>query len=239
MKFATSAPLVALLKADVLRRRPGGLTESDGLTEGGAVCVLAARDCPDTQHTVGRPAPGSEFRVIDEAGRELAVGESGEIVSRSGAMMSGYHNRPDATAAAEWRDAAGTCFLRTGDVGRFDGDGFLTLLDRRKDMIISGGFNVYPTDLEAVLSAHSAVAEAAVIGVPSERWGETPVAIVVLRPEAHVDAEELRSWANERLGAAQRLAALSVASELPHSAIGKVLKRELRARYAATMPPGR
>jgi long-chain acyl-CoA synthetase len=238
MKYATSAPFPAPLKADVLGRWPGGLTEFYGLTEGGGVCVLAAHEHPDKLHTVGRPAPGSEFRVIDEAGRELAVGETGEIVGRSAAMMSGYYHLPDATAEAEWRDAAGTRFLRTGDVGRFDGDGFLTLLDRRKDMIISGGFNVYPSDLEAVLSAHAAVAEAAVIGVPSERWGETPVAIVVLRPEAHVDAEELRGWANARLGATQRLAALSVAPELPRSAIGKVLKRELRARYAAANTPG-
>jgi long-chain acyl-CoA synthetase len=131
--------------------------------------------------------------VIDEAGRKLAVGETGEIVGRSGAMMSGYHNRSEATAEAEWRDAAGTCFLRTGDVGRFDSDGFLTLLDRRKDIIISGGFNLYPSDLEAELNAHSAVTETAVIGVPSERWGETPVVIVVLRPGARVDADELRA----------------------------------------------
>jgi long-chain acyl-CoA synthetase len=239
MKYATSAPFSAALKADVLRRWPGGLTEFYGLTEGGGVCVLAAHEHPDKLHTVGCPAPGSEFRVIDEAGRELAAGETGEIVGRSAAMMSGYHRRPEATADAEWRDAAGTSFLRTGDVGRFDRDGFLTLLDRRKDMIISGGFNVYPSDLEAVLSAHAAVAEAAVIGVPSERWGETPIAVVVLRPEARADPEELRAWANERLGATQRLAALAVVVELPRSAIGKVLKRELRAQYAAAVPPGR
>jgi len=237
MKYATSAPFAAALKAQALARWPGGLTEFYGLTEGGGVCVLAAHERPDKLHTVGCPAPGSEFRVIDEADRELPAGAVGEIVSRSTAMMSGYHRLPELTAQSYWRDAAGTPWLRTGDVGRFDGEGFLTLLDRRKDLIISGGFNVYPSDLEAVLSAHAAVAEAAVIGVPSERWGETPLAVVVLRAGAEVGGEELRLWANERLGATQRLAALALVAELPRSAIGKVLKRELRARYGAGPAP--
>jgi len=231
MKFATSAPFPAALKAEVLRRWPGGLTEFYGLTEGGGVCVLAAHERPDKLHTVGCPAPGSEFRVIDEAGRELPVGEAGEIVGRSAAMMTGYHRRPEATADAEWRDAAGRSYLRTGDVGRFDAEGFLTLLDRRKDMIISGGFNVYPSDVEAVLAGHGAVADVAVFGVPSDRWGETPVAAVVLEPGVGAAAEELRTWANARLGATQRLAALMVVAELPRSEIGKVLKRELRERF--------
>jgi long-chain acyl-CoA synthetase len=232
MKYATSAPFPAALKAEVLRRWPGGLTEFYGLTEGGGVCILAAHDHPDKLHTVGCPAPGSVFRVIDEAGNALPAGETGEVVGRSLAMMSCYHRRPEATAEAHWRDADGALYVRSGDVGRFDADGFLTLLDRRKDLIISGGFNVFPSDLEAVLSSHDAVAEAAVVGVPSERWGETPVAVVVLKPGVAVDGETLRAWANARLGATQRLAALSIAPELPRNAIGKVLKRELRARLA-------
>ncbi|MFA6262612.1 MAG: 4-coumarate--CoA ligase, partial [Bacteroidia bacterium] len=118
--------------------------------------------------------------------------------------------------------------IRTGDVGRFDDDGFLVLQDRRKDMIISGGFNIYPSDLEAVLRRHPAVADAAVVGVPSHEWGETPVAFVVLQPGSAQTAEELRSWANGQVGKTQRLAALRVLQELPRSAIGKVLKRELR-----------
>jgi acyl-CoA synthetase (AMP-forming)/AMP-acid ligase II len=236
MKFVTSAPFPAALKADVLARWPGGLTEFYDLTEGGGVCVLAAHERPDKLHTVGRPAPGSEFRVIDAAGRELPDGATGELVGRSAAMMSGYHGRPQASAEAEWYDAGGTRFIRTGDVGRFDAEGFLTLLDRRKDVIISGGFNVYPADLEAVLEAHPAVAEAAVVGVASERWGETPLAVVVLKPEGATEAEELRAWANERLGATQRLAAVALASSLPRSAIGKVLKRELRDQYAGRGP---
>ena len=146
-------------------------------------------------------------------------------------MMSGYHGRLDQTREAEWFDAEGRRYIRTGDVGRFDEDGFLVLMDRRKDMIISGGFNLYPKDLEAVLREHPAVEDAAVFGVPSVRWGETPVACVVLRPGAAVDLLALRTWANSRLGRTQRLAALMAVDELPRSTIGKVLKRELRERW--------
>src|SRR5690606_16501437 len=128
---------------------------------------------------------------------------------------------------AEWFDATGKRFIRTGDIGRFDAEGFLTLVDRKKDMIISGGFNIYPSDLEAVVRRHPAVAEVAVVGVPSEKWGETPVAYVV-KKEA-VSEEALLAWANERLGKTQRLAAVRFLDALPRSPIGKVLKRELRA----------
>ncbi len=237
MKYATSAPFPAALKAEVLARWPGGLTEFYGLTEGGGVCILAAHERPDKLHTVGCPAPGSAFRVIDEAGNALPADATGEVVGRSVAMMSGYHRQPQATAEAYWRDADGALYLRSGDVGRFDAEGFLTLLDRRKDLIISGGFNVFPSDLEAVLCSHDTVAEAAVVGVPSERWGETPVAVVVLKSGAQVDGEALRAWANLRLGATQRLAALEIAPELPRNAIGKVLKRELRARLGGGSGP--
>jgi acyl-CoA synthetase (AMP-forming)/AMP-acid ligase II len=233
MKFCTSAPFAAALKADVLARWPGGLVEYYGMTEGGGTCALAAHEHPDKLHTVGQPLPGHDIRVVDEDGRELPRGEIGEVVGRSGAMMTGYHQQPAKTAEAEWFDAEGKRFIRTGDVGRFDAEGFLTLLDRRKDMIISGGFNVYPSDLEAVLREHPAVAEAAVVGVPSAQWGETPVAWVVTRGGEAADAEALRQWVNARLGKTQRIAALHVVDELPRSAIGKILKTELRARHAA------
>ncbi|HEY2662279.1 MAG TPA: class I adenylate-forming enzyme family protein [Caulobacteraceae bacterium] len=232
MKFSTSAPFAAALKADVLKRWPGGLVEYFGMTEGGGTFILAAHERPDKLHTVGRPAPGHDIRLIDEDGKEVAVGEVGEVVGHSPAMMNGYHNQPGKTADAEWRDPTGKRFIRTGDVGRFDGDGFLTLMDRKKDMIISGGFNIYPSDLEAVLAAHEAVAEAAVVGAPSDRWGETPIALVVLKPAAGIAGEDLRAWANAKLGKTQRLAALELVLSLPRSAIGKVLKRELRDQYA-------
>src|SRR5690606_6965942 len=157
------------LKAEVLARWPGGLTEYYGMTEGGGVCALAAHEHPDKLHTVGRPAPGHDMRVIDDEGRELPRGEVGEIVGRSGLMMAGYHNLPEKTAEAEWFDAEGRRYIRSGDSGRFDEDGFLVLLDRKKDMIISGGFNVYPSDIEALVRTHPAVAEVAAFGIPSER----------------------------------------------------------------------
>nr|WP_233575631.1 class I adenylate-forming enzyme family protein [Noviherbaspirillum saxi] len=235
MKFCTSAPFSAALKADILRRWPGGLIEYYGMTEGGGTCMLVAHEHPDKLHTVGQPAPGHDIRLIDESGKEVGADELGEVVGHSPAMMAGYHNQPQKTAEAEWVDPSGKRFIRTGDIGRFDADGFLTLMDRKKDMIISGGFNVYPSDLEAVLHQHPDVVEAAVVGMPSTRWGETPVAFAVIRPGASLDAPALLSWANERLGKTQRLAAVEITDVLPRSAIGKVLKRELRDSFGRTL----
>ncbi len=231
-KFCTSAPFSASLKADILRRWPGRLIEYYGMTEGGGTCVLEASLHPDKLHTVGRPAPGHDIRLIDDQGHELLPGATGEVVGHSEGIMTGYHNQPARTAEAEWHDGAGRRFIRTGDIGRFDEDGFLILMDRKKDMIISGGFNVYPSDLEAVIAAHTAVLEAAVVGVPSERWGETPVAFVVAR-ERNVPqlAKTLLDWTNTQVGKTQRLAAVELVDTLPRSAIGKVLKRELRDAY--------
>jgi long-chain acyl-CoA synthetase len=233
MKFCTSAPFHAGLKQEVLDRWPGGLVEFYGMTEGGGSCILEAHNFPHKLHTVGKPAEGHDMRVIDEGGGELPRGEIGEVVGRSGAMMTGYHNQPAQTREAEWRDAQGQRFIRTGDVGRFDDEGFLTLMDRRKDMVISGGFNIYPSDLEAVLREHPAVADAAVIGVPSVEWGETPVAYVVPMPDAGDSAEKIRAWLNARVGKTQRLSELRFTGELPRSEIGKVLKRQLREQWQA------
>lgn len=228
VKTCTSAPFAAALKADVLKRWPGKLIDVYGMTEGGGACILEAGLHPDKLHTVGQPAPGHELRLVDEQGREVAPGEAGEIVGHSQATMAGYHNQPEKTQEAEWFDASGKRFIRTGDIGRFDEDGFLVLIDRKKDMIISGGFNVYPSDLEAVLQKHEYVLEAAVVGVPSERWGETPVAFIVRKPGSESGTGEILVWANERLGKMQRLAAVHFVDALPRSPIGKVLKRELR-----------
>jgi acyl-CoA synthetase (AMP-forming)/AMP-acid ligase II len=203
------------------------------MTEGGGTVILAAHQFPDKLYTVGQPAAGHDVRLIDDAGNEVGPGEIGEVVGHSQGMMTGYYKRRDLTAEAEWFDASGRRFIRTGDVGRFDGDGFLTLLDRKKDMIISGGFNIYPSDLEAVVRGHPAVAEVAVVGVPSQRWGETPLAFVVLNARVAATAPELLAWANERLGKMQRLAAIELVAALPRSAIGKVLKRELRHDFVA------
>jgi acyl-CoA synthetase (AMP-forming)/AMP-acid ligase II len=147
--------------------------------------------------------------------------------------MTGYHQQPGKTREAEWTSPEGWRFIRTGDVGRFDEDGFLTLFDRKKDMVISGGFNIYPSDLESVMRRHDAVADVAVVGVPSEAWGETPVAYVVRKAGSKVSEGELLDWFNQQVGKTQRLATLHYIDELPRSAIGKVLKRELRDKHVA------
>ncbi len=231
MKFCTSAPFNAAVKADVLKRWPGGLVEFYGMTEGGGTCILNAHEHPDKLHTVGQPASGHDIRLIDENGKQVGLGEVGEVVGHSGGMMSGYHKQPEKTREAEWYAPDGKRFIRTGDVGRFDDDGFLVLMDRRKDMIISGGFNIYPSDLEALLCEHPSVQEAAVVGVPSEQWGESPLAFVVLRRGHNTAAADVTEWHNKRCGKTQRLVQTVLIEELPRSAIGKVLKRELREQY--------
>ena len=233
MKYSTSAPFAAVLKADILKRWPGGLTEFYGMTEGGGSCVLLAHEHPDKLHTVGQPMPEHEIRLVDEDGNDVPVGEIGEVVGHSSTIMQGYLNQPGKTEETFWRDPTGRIFVRTGDVGRFDAEGFLTLMDRKKDMIISGGFNIYPSDLEAVLAGHEDVVEVAVVAMPSEEWGETPVAFVVLKPNALVDTATLKAWTNARVGKFQRLNDVAVVDSLPRSAIGKVLKRELRDRQLA------
>jgi len=229
--FSTSAPLRAETKRRVLDETTAELLEIYGLTEGGPVTVLEARRYPDKLASVGRPSKGCAVRIVDETGRDVPAGQVGEVLGRSANMMSGYLNHPDDTQALQVRDAAGALYFRTGDLGRFDEDGFLYLLDRKKDVIISGGFNIYATDLETVLARHPSVEEVAVIGIPSERWGETPLALVVLRPGTAVTAEELREYCNGAVGKAQRLSGVELRPNLPKNAIGKILKRELRAPY--------
>jgi long-chain acyl-CoA synthetase len=231
MKTCTSSPFSAELKADVLKRWPGGLIEYFGMTEGGGTCVLECHLYPDKLATVGKPAPGHDIRLIDEEGREVATGEIGEIVGHSASLMVNYHNQPGKTADAEWFSPDGKRFIRTGDVGRYDAEGFMTLMDRKKDMIITGGFNVYPSDLESVVSQHPAVGEVAVVGVLSDRWGETPVGFVALKPGVEATADEIREWSNAKLGKTQRLSDLQLIAALPRSHIGKVLKRDLRDSY--------
>jgi len=230
-KFSTSAPLSADLKRWILDKWPGKLTEVYGMTEGGVGCVLHAHEHPDKLHTVGTPTPGSEFRIVDETMNEVPRGEIGELIGWSPFMMDGYYNKPEETAKSRWVDGAGRTWQRSGDLGRMDEDGFVILLDRKKDMIISGGFNIYSADLEAVLAQHPEVRDCAVIGVPSDEWGETPLALVVPAPGAQTSAVDLRAWANARLGKLQRLSAVEFREDLPRSTIGKLLKRELREPY--------
>jgi len=231
LKLCTSAPLRAEVIAETMQRWPGNVREVYGLTEGGISTSLDCGAYPDKWNTVGLPTEGAEVRVIDEQGNELPKGEIGEIVGRAISMMRGYVNREEQTREMLWTSPEGLAFYRSGDMGRIDEDGFIHILDRRKDMIISGGFNIYAVDLEKVLLSHPEVADAAVIGIPSTHWGETPLGLVVRKPAATVTEQGLLAWANERLGKTQRLAAVEFRDELPRSTIGKVLKRELREPY--------
>ena len=232
-KVLLAAPSSPELKAEMLRRWPGGLMEIYAMSEGGVASYLDAVAHPDKLHTVGKPQAGVTLKVIDDEGQELEPGSIGELVGRSKTMMTGYHNRPEATERAFWRDAEGRAYVRSGDVGRIDADGFVELLGRKKDMIISGGQNIYPRDLEAVLERHPAVQDAAVVGRRSARWGEEPVAFVTLNHGWAADPKALLDWMGERLGRWQRPAAVIILDELPMSPIGKVLKAELRARLEA------
>jgi long-chain acyl-CoA synthetase len=225
------SPMQPELKLRVVREFGCELIEIYGLTEG-LIVALDPEDLAARPAAVGKPILGTDLRIIDDAGRVLPAGASGEIVGWSRFVMAGYHNRPDATAEALWHDEQGRPWLRTGDIGRLDENGFLYIVDRKKDMILSGGQNIYPADIEAVLKTHPAVFDCAVIGIPHPTWGETPLGLVVPRPgQEGIEAEALRGWANVRLGRQQRLARIEFRAELPRNPNGKLLKRELREPY--------
>ena len=164
----------------------------------------------------------------------LPAGKTGEVVGRGHLVMAGYLDQRQANLDATWIDPAGRQWLRTGDLGRLDEDGFLYIVDRKKDVIISGGQNIYPVDIEMVMREHPAVADVAVVAVPSERWGETPLAIVVCHSGQAVAGTELIAWTNARVGKQQRISAVVWRDNLPRNPNGKVLKRELRREYAGS-----
>lgn len=231
VKQCTGAPLPPALKQQVIARWPGRLLEIYGLTEGGCTSILDVGAHPEKAHTVGRPAPDNDIRVIDETGSALPNGQIGEIVGRSPTMMTRYFENPQATEAFYWHDGEGNRFHRTGDIGLLDEQGFLVLRDRKKDVIISGGFNIYASDLEHILLEHPDVADAAVIAIPSAAWGETPLGLVVLKSGTSIEMDALCAWANARVGKMQRLSGVERSDELPRSPAGKILKQELRKPY--------
>jgi len=223
------APLHAEHKEKLTRTLPGRFYELYGLTEG-FITVLDKNHYATKPNSVGLPQPFFEMRIIDERGRDLPPGEIGEIIGRGPALMPGYYKRPDLTA-----QAIVDGWLHTGDLGYADMDGFLYLVDRKKDMIISGGTNVFPKDIEEIIVQHPAVREAAVFGVPHEKWGETPLAAVILSDSEAISAEALRDWVNERVQARyQRVHAVVIMEEFPRSTAGKTLKRVLREPYWST-----
>jgi len=186
--------------------------------------ALAGR--PDLLLSAGKPVAGTEIRIMDPDGRFLPTGELGEIVARGPQIMQGYWNMPEATAAT-----LADGWLRTGDAGIIDGEGFLFIQDRVKDMIVSGGENIYPREIENVLFRHASVADAAVIGVPDDKYGETPLALIVAKPEASRDADALMLFCRRNLGSYKVPRQFVFVSELPRNPSGKVLKRELREPY--------
>src|SRR6266496_420964 len=169
------------------------------------------------------------MRIITGDGQEAAAGEVGEIVGYSPALMPGYYKQPELTA-----QTIVDGWLHSGDLGYVDEDGFLYLVDRKKDLIISGGVNVFPKDIEEIIVQHPAVREVAVFGVPSDKWGETPLAAVILHRPGEITEEELCSWINERVdGKHQRVQAVVFMEDFPRSTAGKTLKREMREPYWA------
>ncbi len=229
--MSCGSALPAQLKRHLMDSLPCGVIELYGLTEG-IITTLDPEDAEGRLASVGRPIAGTDLRLIGEDGRDVAPGTPGEIIGQCRYVMAGYWNNPEATRAATFIGEDGSEWLRTGDIGRIDADGFLYLVDRRKDMIISGGQNIYPADIETVLITHRDVAECAVIGVPSEKWGETPLAVIVPRTGANADIGEIINFVNARVGRQQRISGAVFAAALPRNPNGKVLKRELRLRYA-------
>ncbi len=227
--LSLGAPLLQEHKDRLNAALPGRFYELYGLTEGFAT-ILDREDAVRKSGSVGAPPPFSSIRIVREDGTEAATGEIGEITGRSPILMTGYYKRPDLTAQA-LRDG----WLHTGDLGYLDEEGYLHLVDRMKDMIDSGGVKVYPRDIEEIAARHPEVREVAVFGIPDEKWGETPLAAVILREGAACDPEALRDWINQRVAARyQRVSSVVVLPEFPRSAAGKTLKRELREPYWAS-----
>lgn len=222
------APLHKAHKDAWIRHLPDTLYELYGLTEG-FVTILDKIDYGRKSESVGSPPPFYEIRIVDDNRQDLPPGEVGEIIGRSPMAMAGYYKRPDLT-----EQTVIDGWIYSGDLGYLDEDGYLYLVDRKKDMIISGGINVYPRDVEEVVIQHPAVREVAVFGVPSEKWGETPLAAVTLKPGQTAGAEEIKAWANERVGARfQKLHDLTIMEEFPRNVAGKILKRTMRDTYWA------
>ncbi len=228
MILSLGAPLHREHKNELNRHFPGRFYELYGLTEG-FLTILDRDDAIRKEGSVGVPPQFSEMRILREDGTPAAPGEVGEIVGRGPMLMPGYFGRPDLTA-----EAVVDGWLHTGDLGYLDADGYLFLVDRKKDMIDSGGVKVYPRDIEEVAVRHPLVQEAAVFGVPDDRWGEVPLAAVVLKRPGGVTAADLEEWINTRVAARfQRVREVVVMESFPRNAAGKVLKREMREPHWA------
>ena len=219
-----SAPLPLSILEGFEQKFHCQILEGYGLSEASAVLSGHTLDMPRKPGSVGKPIANVEVQIVDENDRPVPVGEVGEIIARGPNVMKGYYNMPGATQAT-LRDGR----LYTGDMGRFDEDGYLYIVERKKDLIIRGGFNVYPHDVEEALNSHPAVIESAVIGIPSERMGEEVKAFVVARGE--VDAETLKAYCREKLANYKTPSEIEFVNALPRNAVGKIDKKELRRHH--------
>ena len=220
------APLHLETKNRINELLPGRFYELYGLTEG-FFTVLDKQDAVRKAGSVGVPPSFYEMRILDEHGEACAPHEIGEICGKGPTLMPGYYKRPDLT-----EKAIVDGWLHSGDAGYVDEDGFLFLVDRFKDLIISGGVNVYPKDIEEIIIRHPAVSEVAVFGVPHEKWGETPVAAVILHKGESAQIDDLIQWTNTRVDAKfQRISDVVIMDTFPRNVAGKILKREMREDY--------
>jgi acyl-CoA synthetase (AMP-forming)/AMP-acid ligase II len=203
-------------------------TQVYGLTETTGAITALAHEHHEGERLLscGRPMFGAEMRVVDPEERDLPPGEIGEIVYRGIGLMQGYWRRPQDSA-----EAIRQGWFHTGDAGTVDDEGFIYIKDRIKDMVVSGGENIYPAELEGVLAGHPDVADVAVIGVPDDTWGEVVKAIVALRPGSTLDGDGLIEWSRSRLAGFKRPRSVDLVEEVPRNPSGKILKRELRERY--------
>ena len=229
--MSCGSPLHAEVKRALFKHFDCGIIELYGLTEG-VITTIDPEQSEGRWSSVGKPLLGTDILILDDDDQPAAVNQSGEVVSRGRITMPGYLNREDANRDASYTAPDGGVWLRTGDIGYLDDAGFLYIVDRKKDMILSGGQNIYPQDIEAVLFQHPAVNDVAVIAAASRKWGETPVALVVRSADTEDDAATIMSWANQKLGKQQRIADVIFIDELPRNPNGKILKRELRVHYA-------
>jgi long-chain acyl-CoA synthetase len=207
------------------------ILEGYGLSESSPVASFNHPDRERKAGSIGTPIEGVEMKVVDDAGHDLANGEVGEIVIRGHNVMKGYWNRPDATAET-LRDG----WLHTGDMARVDEDGFFFIVDRKKDIIIRGGFNVYPREVEEVLYEHPSVREAAVIGIPHDQYGEEVAAAVVLKDGAETSPEDLREFVKRQVAAYKYPRHIWLVDGLPKGPTGKILKREIEPPAAVSDP---
>jgi acyl-CoA synthetase (AMP-forming)/AMP-acid ligase II len=227
-----AAPIPLELLREAVRTIPNaGFIQCYGMTETtGTIALLPPEDHDlagnQRMRSAGRAVPGTEIRIVGEDGKELPRGEVGELIVRSPSNMLGYWNLDEATSAA-LKDG----WMHTGDAAYMDEDGYVYIQDRIKDMIISGGENIYPAQVESAIYGHPAVAEVAVIGVPDDTWGEAVKACVVPRPGAEIDADSIIAWTRERLAGFKVPKSIDVIRALPRNASGKILRRELRAPY--------